>query len=57
MTRTSTRQIKELLRIYSERGLLLEDLPRLLGRKRETLRRYAKLEGIAFADYKPRKLK
>lgn len=52
--RRSTQQISELLAIYSRRGHALADLPPLLGRKRETLRRYAKLGDMTFSDYKPR---
>lgn len=54
MTRRSTQQVIELLAIYSGRGYALADLPPLLGRNRETLRRYAKRENIAFTDYTPR---
>jgi hypothetical protein len=54
MTRRSTEQLGELLGIYSGRGYALADLPPLLGRKRETLRRHAKAAGLNFSDYKPR---
>lgn len=54
MTRRSTQQLGELLGIYSGCGYALADLPPLLGRKRETLRRHAKAAGLNFSDYKPR---
>lgn len=57
MTRRSTQQIGELLAVYSGRGYALAALPPLLGRTRETLRRHAKREGVAFSDYKPRNKK
>lgn len=57
MTRRSTQKIAELLEIYSERGYALADLPPLLGRTRDTLRRHAKKVGAIFSDYKPRKTK
>jgi hypothetical protein len=57
VTRRSTQQIAQLLLIYSATGNRLADLPPLLGRTRETLRRHAKQTGVTFPDYKPRNKK
>lgn len=57
--RKSRRNIKELLQIYALRGLTLKEIssPQIMNRRISTLKRYAKIAGLEFPDYKPRRQK
>jgi hypothetical protein len=49
-----TQQVVELLELYSSNGKPIVECVPLLGRKVDTLKRHAKINGIFFPDYKPR---
>lgn len=49
-----TQQLVELLELYSGNGKQITDCVHLLGRKANTLKRHAKINGISFPDYRPR---
>jgi len=44
--RKSTRQIRQLLKFYTEAGYTLDRIAVLLGRKPATLKRHAKVAGV-----------
>lgn len=45
----------ELLRFYSQKQYTLEATCKYIGVKKPTAQKYAKMFGIEFSDYKPRK--
>lgn len=51
--------IKELLRLYCERGYTLKRLsdPKITNLTVATLKKHARTHGLSFPDYKPRKIK
>lgn len=52
--RRSTKQIRELLKMYADQGRPIESLVPLLGREAATLKKHARMIGLEFSDYRPR---